>query len=119
MVCLILNSNYFAWVDFYSNEHRVVLQEVSLLQHFVRNKSWKTKSKWRTEDGLLLNRERKKCCYTQKQRVHREVSVNILTQRRLQLKTQSIDCIDSLKLMKCQNQSNHALISNLKDVGNR
>ena len=42
--------------------------------------------------------------------LHREVSVNILTQGGLQLKTQSIDCIDSLKLMKCQNQSNHVCL---------
>ncbi|PSN41430.1 hypothetical protein C0J52_22652, partial [Blattella germanica] len=62
----------------------------------------------RTEDGLLLNRDRK-----QKQRVwflHRDVSVNILTQGGLQIKKQSIDCIGSLKLMKCQNQRNHCSI---------
>ncbi|PSN40112.1 hypothetical protein C0J52_23994 [Blattella germanica] len=48
-----------------------------------------------------------------KQRVwflHREVFVNILTQGGLQLKTQSIDCIDSLKLIKCQIQSNHVCL---------
>ncbi|PSN50437.1 hypothetical protein C0J52_04946, partial [Blattella germanica] len=64
---------------------------------------------WQTEDGLLLNRERKQC-YTQKQTVwflHRDVSVNILTQDELQLKSKSIECISSMKLMKCQNQCKH------------
>ncbi|PSN33664.1 hypothetical protein C0J52_20981 [Blattella germanica] len=49
----------------------------------------------------------------QKQRVwflHRDISVNILTQGGLQLKTQSIDCISSLKLIKCQNQSNNVCL---------
>ncbi|PSN32193.1 hypothetical protein C0J52_24656 [Blattella germanica] len=49
----------------------------------------------------------------QKQRVwflYRDVSVNILTRGGLQLKTQSIDCIGSLKLMICQNQSNHVCL---------
>ncbi|PSN55572.1 hypothetical protein C0J52_12126, partial [Blattella germanica] len=61
----------------------------------------------------LFNRDRRQCCYPQKQKVwflHRDVSVNILTQGELQLKTQSIGCIGSLKLMECQNQSNHVCL---------